>query len=90
MTKTPWDVHWGSFFLAKVHRRDTDILEFLESHVWSLPTPGISHWFFSWSNVYGAIEGLALLGQRERAFELYPLAIQRAKRVSSSTTSRRI
>jgi tetratricopeptide (TPR) repeat protein len=72
----PWGALWGFFFMAKAYLGDSDALELYEHVEANLPKDGVQTWFFRWGNLFGAIEGLTVLGKKELAFGLYPLAVQ--------------
>lgn len=77
---------WPLLFLANIHagRRD-EALRMYEEAKDRLPKPGGPAPWGSWAILFGAAEGLALLGEREASAELYPLILE-AKRTGSMYT----
>ena len=61
----------GALFLGKVYAGREDAAELVRQI--GLPRPGESNRFGAWFSVPCLVEGLAMLGEKERAAELYPL-----------------
>jgi tetratricopeptide (TPR) repeat protein len=65
---------WGQLFLGKAYFGDRDsALAMLEQSHGNLPSPGRASTVGAWALLFAEIEGLAVLGERERAAELYPV-----------------
>lgn len=70
-----WD--WGALFLGKAYIGDRDsALAVLEQSREKLPRPGQANTLGSWEMLSAAVEGLAVLGEREKAAKLYPLVLE--------------
>jgi len=68
---------WGCFSLFKAYAGGSDeALAMLEQHRQNLPRPGQANTMGAWSMLLAAIEGLAVLGEREEAAKLYPLVAE--------------
>ena len=68
---------WGYLFLGKAYVRDRDsALAVLEQRRDNLPRPGQANTWGAWMFLFGVIEGLAVLGERQEAAKLYPLALE--------------
>ena len=74
---------WPLLFFSNIRagRRD-DALRMYADAKERLPQPGSPASWGSWSILFAAAEGLALLGEREASAELYPLLLE-AKRTGS-------
>ncbi|MEE9285455.1 MAG: hypothetical protein V3V35_06995, partial [Dehalococcoidia bacterium] len=70
-----WDC--GSLFLGSTYVGDRDeALAMLEQRRHDLPRPGRTNTFGAWELLFAAVEGLAVLGEREEAAKLYPLVLE--------------
>jgi tetratricopeptide (TPR) repeat protein len=64
----------GELFLVKAYAGDSGgALAMLEQERQNLPRPGQPNTIGAWSMLLAAVEGLAVLGEREEAAKLYPL-----------------
>ncbi|HLG05250.1 MAG TPA: BREX system ATP-binding domain-containing protein [Gemmatimonadales bacterium] len=70
------DAFWGDLFRAKVYAGHPDALSFYERNQAKLPESGRPGYVGGWHAVISCIEGLVMLGERERAAALYPLTRQ--------------
>jgi len=68
---------WGLIFqtLAYLGRRD-EAMAMWENDRLRLPVPGRPATWGSWAILHAAVEGLAILGEREASAELYPLVVE--------------
>jgi tetratricopeptide (TPR) repeat protein len=65
---------WGSLSLFKAYAGDRNgALHMLEQKRQNLPRPGQANTMGAWSMLVAAVEGLAILNEREEASKLYPL-----------------
>jgi tetratricopeptide (TPR) repeat protein len=65
---------WGSLSLFKAYAGDRNgALHMLEQKRQNLPRPGQANTMGAWSMLLAAVEGLAILNEREEASKLYPL-----------------
>ena len=68
---------WGQLFLGKAYVGDRDsALAMLEQSQGNLPRPGRANTVGTWAMLLAVVEGLAVLGERERAAKLYPLVLE--------------
>jgi tetratricopeptide (TPR) repeat protein len=68
---------WALLFLCRAYVGDGDsALAMLDDRMSSLPRPGRAHTLGAWSMLFAAVEGLAVLGEREKAAKLYPLVLE--------------
>jgi class 3 adenylate cyclase/tetratricopeptide (TPR) repeat protein len=68
---------WAGLFLCQGYMGDKDAaLAALEERREGLPRPGGANSVGAWAMVFGAVEGLAVLGEREEAAKLYPLLLE--------------
>ena len=67
---------WSVFFLCEcfLGHKETALVG-LEERRGGLPSPGRSNTAGAWSMLLGVVEGLAIVGEREAAAELYPLVL---------------
>lgn len=70
-------IMWGLLFMSEAYldHRDT-ALSMLAERRDTFPTPGQSNTVGAWQALLGAVEGLTVLGERDRAAELYPLVLE--------------
>jgi len=69
--------NWGALFLGKAYVGDRDsALAVLEQKREKLPRPGRANVMGAWTMLFAAVEGLAVLGEREKAAKLYPLVLE--------------
>jgi tetratricopeptide (TPR) repeat protein len=67
----------GALFLVKAYAGDRDsALAVLEQSREKLPRPGQANVAGAWEMLFAAVEGLAVLGEREKAAKLYPLVLE--------------
>jgi tetratricopeptide (TPR) repeat protein len=67
----------GCLFLFKAYAGDSDgALRILEEKRENLPRPGQPNTLGAWIMLETAVEGLAVLGERKEAAELYPLVLE--------------
>jgi class 3 adenylate cyclase/tetratricopeptide (TPR) repeat protein len=68
---------WAGLFLGKAYVGDRDsALAVLEQSREKLPRPGRANVIGAWEMLFAAVEGLAVLGEREKAAKLYPLVLE--------------
>jgi len=68
---------WSSLFLANAYAGDKDAaLGMLEQRRSGLPRPSQANTFGVWAMLFGVVEGLGVLGQRDEAAKLYPLVLE--------------
>ena len=68
---------WGQLFLCECFFGHKDnALALLDEHRDSLPRAGRLNGPGAWQALFKTVEGLALLGERDRAAELYPLTVE--------------
>jgi tetratricopeptide (TPR) repeat protein len=68
---------WAGLFLGKAYVGDGDsALAALEERREGLPRPGRVNTVGAWAMLFAAVEGLAVLGEREKAAKLYPLVLE--------------
>jgi tetratricopeptide (TPR) repeat protein len=68
---------WSLLFLCKAYAGDRDgALAMLEQRRGNLPRPGQANTLGAWAMLLGVVEGLAVLGERDEAIELYPLVLE--------------
>ena len=68
---------WGMLFLCHCWLRDRETaLVYLDRWHGGLPRTGTLHSAGSWDALFKVIEGLAMVGERDRAAELYPLMLE--------------
>ncbi len=68
---------WAGLFLVKAYAGDRDAaLAMLEQRRDKLPRRGQASTFGAWEMLFGVVEGLAVLGERHEAADLYPLVLQ--------------
>jgi len=80
--ESPWYVagaDWAGLFLGKAYVGDRDsALAVLEQSREKLPRPGRANVMGAWQMLFAVVEGLAVLGEREKAAKLYPLVLEAA------------
>jgi tetratricopeptide (TPR) repeat protein len=68
---------WAGLFMCQGYMGDKDAaLAALEERREGLPRPGRANTWGAWAMLFGAVEGLAVLGEREEAAKLYPLVLK--------------
>jgi class 3 adenylate cyclase/tetratricopeptide (TPR) repeat protein len=68
---------WAGLFLWRAYTGDRDAaLTMLEERRDCLPCPGQANTLGRWGMLYGVVEGLAILGERDEATKLYPLILE--------------
>ena len=68
---------WGQLFLCECSLgHNNNALALLDEHGHGLPRAGTLNGPGAWQAFFKAVEGLALLGERDRAAELYPLTVE--------------
>jgi class 3 adenylate cyclase/tetratricopeptide (TPR) repeat protein len=68
---------WVLLFLWKAYFGDKDeALAMLREKMGDLPRSGQRNTLGAWTMLFGVVEGLALLGEREQAAKLYPLVLE--------------
>ena len=68
---------WGQLFLCECSLgHNNNALALLDEHGHGLPRAGTLNGPGAWEALFKAVEGLALLGERDRAAELYPLTVE--------------
>jgi class 3 adenylate cyclase/tetratricopeptide (TPR) repeat protein len=68
---------WAGLFMCQGYMGDKDAaLATLEERREGLPRPGRASTLGAWAMLFAAVEGLAVLGEREEAAKLYPLALE--------------
>jgi tetratricopeptide (TPR) repeat protein len=68
---------WAYLFLAKAYAGERDAaLAMLEQTRGNLPRPGQANTDGAWTMLFGVVEGLAVLGERDEAAQLYPLVLE--------------
>jgi len=68
---------WAGLFLCQGYMGDKDAaLAALEERRKGLPRPGRANTLGAWEFLVAAVEGLAVLGEREEAAKLYPLVLE--------------
>jgi class 3 adenylate cyclase/tetratricopeptide (TPR) repeat protein len=68
---------WAGLFLWKAYTGDGDAaLAMLEERRDGLPRPGRANTMGRWGMLYGVVEGLAVLGERDEAAKLYPQVLE--------------
>jgi class 3 adenylate cyclase/tetratricopeptide (TPR) repeat protein len=68
---------WAGLFLCQGYMGDKDAaLAALEEGRKGLPRPGRANSVGAWAMLFAAVEGLAVLGEREEAAKLYPLLLE--------------
>jgi len=68
---------WGALFVGKAYVGDRDsALAVLEQSREKLPRPGQANVMGAWAMLFAAVEGLAVLGERQEAAKLYPLVLE--------------
>ena len=68
---------WAGLFVCQAYMGDKDAaLAALEERREGLPRPGRANSAGAWAMLFGAVEGLAVLGEREEAAKLYPLVLE--------------
>jgi len=68
---------WAGLFLCQGYMGDKDAaLAALEERREGLPRPGRANTWGAWAMLSAAVEGLAVLGEREQAAKLYPLVLE--------------
>jgi tetratricopeptide (TPR) repeat protein len=68
---------WGALFLGKAYVGDRDsALAVLGQSREKLPRPGRANVIGAWEMLCAAVEGLAVLGERQEAAKLYPLVLE--------------
>jgi len=69
-------IDWADLFLGKAYIGEKpSTLAMLEERRASLPQPGQANTLGSWEMLITAVEGLAVLGERDEAAKLYPLVL---------------
>jgi tetratricopeptide (TPR) repeat protein len=68
---------WAGLFMCQGYMDDKDAaLAALEERREGLPRPGRANTLGAWAMLFAAVEGLAVLGEREEAAKLYPLVLE--------------
>ncbi|MEE9286423.1 MAG: AAA family ATPase [Dehalococcoidia bacterium] len=68
---------WAFLFLSKAYSGDRDVaLAMLRQKSGNLPRPGQANTVGAWMMLLPVVEGLAVLGERDEAAKLYPLALE--------------
>ncbi len=68
---------WAGLFMCQAYMGDKDAaLAALEERREGLPRPGRANIWGAWAMLFAAVEGLAVLGEREEAAKLYPLVLE--------------
>ncbi len=68
---------WGALFLGEAYVGDRDsAFAVLEQSREKLPRPGRANVIGAWAMLFAAVEGLTVLGEREKAAKLYPLVLE--------------
>ena len=68
---------WAGLFMCQAYMGDKDAaLAALEERREGLPRPGRTSTLGAWAMLFAAVEGLAVLGEREEAAKLYSLALE--------------
>jgi tetratricopeptide (TPR) repeat protein len=68
---------WFGLFVCLAYMGDKDAaLAALEERRKGLPRPGRANAWGAWMMLFGVVEGLAVLGEREKAAKLYPLVLE--------------
>jgi tetratricopeptide (TPR) repeat protein len=68
--------NWGGLFLTRAYVGDSDsALAMLEESRGNLPRPGQANRWGAWVMLVAVVEGLAVLGERDEAAQLYPLTL---------------
>ncbi len=68
---------WADLFLGKAYVGDGDsALAMLDDRMSCLPHPSRANTLGTWVMLFAAVEGLAALGEREKAAKLYPLVLE--------------
>ena len=68
---------WGQLFLCECSLgHNNNALALLDEHGHGLPRAGRLNGLGAWQALSKTVEGLALLGERDRAAELYPLTVE--------------
>ncbi len=68
---------WAVLFLWKAYSGDRDAaLAMLRQKMGKLPRPGQANTIGAWMMLLPVVEGLAVLGERDEAAKLYPLALE--------------
>src|SRR3990172_6799 len=68
--------NWGGLFLTKAYVGDGDsALAMLDESRENLPRPGQGNRRGAWMMLVAVVEGLAVLGDRDEAAQLYPLTL---------------
>jgi class 3 adenylate cyclase/tetratricopeptide (TPR) repeat protein len=68
---------WAFLFLAKAYAGEKDAaLALLEQTRGNLPRPGQANTDGAWTMLFGVVEGLAVLGERDEAAKLHPLVLE--------------
>ena len=84
--KLPSIINWatGPLFecLGYLGER-SQALALLNDGVAELPQPGRPNGWGAWTTLFSVVEGLTVLGERERAAELYPLVVEGLQRTKS-------
>jgi class 3 adenylate cyclase/tetratricopeptide (TPR) repeat protein len=68
---------WVLLFLLKAYAGDKEAaLAMLDERRANLPRPGQANSDGAWSMLFGAVEGLTVLGERDEAAKLYPVVLE--------------
>jgi len=68
--------NWGGLFLIKAYVGDSNsALAMLDESRENLPRPGQANRWGAWMMLVAVVEGLAVLGDRDEAAQLYPLTL---------------
>ena len=68
--------NWGGLFLTRAYVGDSDsALAMLDQSRENLPRPGQANRWGAWMMLVAVVEGLAVLGDRDEAAQLYPLTL---------------
>jgi class 3 adenylate cyclase/tetratricopeptide (TPR) repeat protein len=68
---------WGPLFLLTAYAGDRGAaLEMLAQHRDDVPSSGHANTWGAWESLLNAVEGLAVLGERDEAARLYPMTLE--------------
>jgi DNA-binding SARP family transcriptional activator len=80
-------IEWGCYLLVLAYLdRGEEVVALLDEDRFDLPEPGRPNGFAWWYGLVGAIEALAVIGERDRAASLYPL-IRELKATTGATVA---
>jgi hypothetical protein len=67
---------WGLLIVANAYAGEREALQILDQKGNLMPSIGMPGFVGSWSFLMSAVEGLMVLGEREKAATLYPMVIE--------------